>query len=69
MTIGDIIGLCEYVNCKVLDAFGNEIKVTTDDYDELTIEHLSAKDNEVLIWTFDKWDEYEEYLINNRNNK
>ena len=24
----------EYVNCKVLDAFGNEIKVTTDNYDK-----------------------------------
>ena len=60
MTVGDIVASCEFVGCMVLDALGNEIEVTKDNFEEIykmSVEHLSAKDNLVMIWTFEKFDE------------
>ena len=59
----DVIQACEYINCTILDALGNEIYVTKENMNEvydMSVEHLSARNNEVLIWTFDKWKEFEE---------
>lgn len=58
MTVADVIRACEYVNCIVVDALGDEIDVSLDDYSK-TVEHISAKDNQVLIWTFDNFDKLE----------
>lgn len=63
MTVGDIVSLCEYINCKVLDALGNEIGITKENSKGIysrSVEHLSAKDNEVLVWAFDNMDKLEE---------
>lgn len=58
MKVGDVILACECINCVVLDALGNEINVTLEDYQK-KVEHLSARNNEVLIWTFDNFDKLE----------
>ncbi|MEG1502256.1 MAG: hypothetical protein RR370_02595 [Synergistaceae bacterium] len=57
--VGEIIRACEYINCVVVDALGNEIEVTLDDYSK-NVEHISAKNNQVLIWTFDNFDKLED---------
>lgn len=71
MKVLDIIQACEYINCNILDALGNKINVTKEnmnDVYDMNIEHLSAKDSEVLIWTFDKWKEFEESVLRGEHN-
>ena len=60
MKVKDIISACEYTGCHVMDQLGQEIKVTKKNADEIydkSVEHVSASNNKVLIWTFDKIDE------------
>lgn len=55
MTVGEVISACEYIGCEVLDALGNVIVVTKENSEKIygySVEHLNAKDNKVLIWTF-----------------
>lgn len=59
LKVKDIIEVCEYTGCIVLNALGKEIEnMDTKQLYELDVEHLSAKDSIVQIWTFEKWDEF-----------
>lgn len=61
MIVEDIIGACEYIGCDVLTFDGRNIEVTEENHNEIykySVEHLSAKDNIVLIWTFIDMDKY-----------
>ena len=59
MKVLDVISACEYVGCSVVNFWGEEIKITkencSDIYDR-AVEHISAKDNRVIIFTFDEID-------------
>lgn len=57
MVVLSAVSACEYTNCIILDSLGEEIEATQEVY-EMDVEHLSAKDNIVQIWTYDKWDRY-----------
>jgi hypothetical protein len=55
MTVGEEIAACEYINCEVVDALGNPIEITEDNKDEMynsNVEHISANNSTVVIWTF-----------------
>lgn len=60
LKVKDIVSGCEYIGCEVIDQLGNIIKVTKENLEEIyekPVEHISASNNKVLIWTFDKIDE------------
>ena len=59
MTVYDIIAACEFINCTVVDFFGHEIEFDVTDkesYEKIyqkQVEHIEARDNIILIFTFD----------------
>lgn len=55
MTVGDAVAACEYCGCDIVDFNGEKIEVTKENCSVLykqTVEHLSAWNDRVLIWTF-----------------
>lgn len=57
--VGDIISLCEYTGCVVLDALGDVIEITEENCKNIykyTVEHLDAVDGTIQIWTFKNMD-------------
>ena len=56
MKVLDVISACEYVGCSVVDFWGEEIEITDENKEEIwqqEVEHLEAKNDIVLIHTFD----------------
>lgn len=56
MTVLEVISACEYIGCSVVDFWGNEIEITDENREDIWrkgVEHLEAKDNVILIHTFD----------------
>lgn len=56
MTVLEVISACEYIGCSVVDFWGNEIEITDENKKDIWrkgVEHLEAKDNVILIHTFD----------------
>ena len=53
-TVEDVLNLCEYINCRIVDFWGHEIKIG-DNYKEIYekyVEHIEARVNEIWIFTF-----------------
>ncbi len=60
LTVGQVVSACEYVGCDIVDAFGEPMTVTKGNMDEiyaLNVEHINAVNNNVIIWTFVRFDE------------
>ena len=56
LNVGEVVAACEYVGCDIVDALGNTIETTNNNYEEVykrIVEHIEAKDGRVLIFTFD----------------
>lgn len=55
MIVKEVISACEYAGCDVFTQLGKKIEITNENFLEvynMSVEHLSAKDNIVQIWTF-----------------
>lgn len=60
MTVKDIIAICEYTGCIVVDQLDNKIPITKENMDEIyakSVESVYAANNKVCIRTFDKLDQ------------
>lgn len=54
VTVGEIVALCEYVGCDVVDAIGKKIVLEESNFSdiyEFPVEHISAQGGTVKIWT------------------
>lgn len=69
MKVYDVVSMCEYVGCDIVDFWGHDILCTKDNCSEIyekSVEHLEARENRILIFTFDNMDELEFFDDNNR---
>ncbi len=72
LTVGQVVFACEYIGCDIVDAFGELITITKENMDEiyaLNVEHINAVNNNVIIWTFVRFDEmiHEQFEMKRQN--
>ena len=68
MKVYDIVSMCEYVGCDIVDFWGFEIPITKKNCSEIyekSVEHLEARNNRILIFTFDNMDNWKQFFDNN----
>lgn len=68
MKVYDVVSMCEYVGCDIVDFWGFEIPYTKENCNEIyekSVEHLEARDNRILIFTFDNMDNWKQFFDNN----
>lgn len=55
MTVKEAVEACEFISCDVVDFNGDVVDITEQNKNNiysLSVEHISAKDNIVQIWTW-----------------